>query len=820
MAYQLTVQKVEQTCLFTLTWGRGQQIPARLPYPPALDRVYRQWQRAYLDFYQQPEQAGLRGRPGAVGQVMAQTVDCHSQLVQAEARLLSEFHRWLRHGELYDIRRCLGQRPATDPGELFLTCHPLALARLPWEAWEIGAEFGRAPVHLVRSPMTVQGAPPPPGRRYRARVLVILGDDTGIGLSGDRQALTRLSHLVDVTVVGWTPGQDTVALKQAIGEAIADPQGWDVLFFAGHSNEAAAVDGVIYVAPQTALSIRELTPALQAAKTHGLQFALFNSCSGLNIAEALVDLGLSQVAVMREPIHNAVALVFVQEFLQALARHEDVQAALAAACRHLKLDQQITYPSAYLIPSLFRHPDSVPFRIEPRSWRHLLRRWLPGRRQTAALVAVALLSGVPAVRESLLSGRLLTQAIYRNLTGQLPAADPPVVLVQIDDASIRRSPLLANPSPINLEYLALVVEELRSHGVKVVGIDYLIDRPRDNAAILTAALARSVESNQTWFVFFSHWINGEEIGPNSAVDLTDLRWSMQGLTDAYPWYLMHPWSPDSCLGSCPFSYLLALSALYERTADPPTVQPTLTNRDRLNVALLEDIRTRQRQDTSLARLARRHSPALTVSPLFLSQRWLYPFVDFSIPPNRVMHRISAHRLLAGLDGADIAQLQAADVVLIGAVGYSEAIGDGWEEIHPEPWAFTYWRTQGEDTDTIETFSGVEFLAYSTHHFLRNQGLVAIPTLWMVGLAAGVGRGWVLWRERRERRERRSDGWRSVAAVMTASGVYGLGSVQLALWTPVVLPWLLPTVTVWIYVIPALVGNRLDTPWRRRNDGFR
>jgi hypothetical protein len=809
MAYQLTVQKVEQTCLFTLTWGRGQKLQATVPYPPALDRIYRQWQRAYLDFYQQSDQPALRGRPGAVGQVVAQTVDRHSHLVQAEAQLLSEFHRWLRHGDLYEIRRCLGQRPATDPGDLFLTCNPIALARLPWEAWEIGTEFGRAPVHILRTPVNVQGQAPAPRQRYRARVLVILGDDTGIGLGGDRQALDSLSHLVDVTVIGWTPGQDTVALKQAICEAIADPNGWDILFFAGHSNEADVVDGVIYVAPKAALSIRELTPALQTAKAQGLQFALFNSCSGLNIADALVDLGLSQVAVMREPIHNAVALVFVRQFLQALARHEHVQAALATACRHLKLDQQITYPSAYLIPSLFRHPDSVPFRIEPRSWRHTLRRWLPGRRQAAALAAVAVLSVVPTVRESLLAGRLLAQAMYRNLTGQLPPEEPPVVLVQIDDASIRRSLLLENPSPINLEYLALVVEELRTHGAKVVGIDYLIDRPRDNAEVLTAALRRSVESNQTWFVFFSHWINGEEIGPNSAVELTDFRWSMQGLTDAYPWYLMHPWSPDSCLRSCPFSYLLALSAQYEQQADPLNVQPDLANTDRLNSALLEDIRTRQRQDTELAQLAQRHSPAITVSPLFLRQRWLYPFVDFSVPPNRVMYRISAHELLEGLETEAIRQLQAAEVVLIGAVGYSEAEGDGWEEIHPEPWAFTYWRNRDQDTDTIDTFSGVEFLAYSTHHFLRGHGLVAVPTLWMVGLAALVGRGWVLWGRWPKAGTSGPSKSQALWALTAASGLYGLVGLQIALWTPVVLPWLLPTVTVWIYVLPPVWKNTHD-----------
>lgn len=99
--------------------------------------------------------------------------------------------------------------------------------------------------------------------------------------------------------MGWQPGQEIAELKAKISAAIADERGWDVLFFAGHSNETVLTGGELAIAPNVSLSISEITPQLLKAKQRGLQFALFNSCSGLTLANSLIDLGLSQVAVMR-----------------------------------------------------------------------------------------------------------------------------------------------------------------------------------------------------------------------------------------------------------------------------------------------------------------------------------------------------------------------------------------------------------------------------------------------------------------------------------------------------------------------------------------
>ncbi|MEM9002003.1 MAG: CHASE2 domain-containing protein [Cyanobacteria bacterium P01_F01_bin.86] len=794
MTYQLSIQKIQDVCLFELTWGRGQRLRAQVPYSVQLNTCYQQWQRAYVNFYKR----SLRGRVGVVGQVRSSSPDLHSELVQAEARLLSEFHRWLRQGELTDIRKTLSVAARDTPIDLFLTCAPLETARLPWETWEIASEFGGGSIRIARSPNNIRLAPQASApQRRKTRVLVILGDETGLNFAGDRRALRSLQSLVDITFVGWAPGQDTVSLKQSICQAIADPLGWDVLFFAGHSNEADDVAGHIYVAPQTALAIRELHPYLQTAQAHGLQFALFNSCSGLTIADALIEMGLSQVAIMREPIHNQVAQSFLLQFLQSLAKHRDAQDALQDACRFLKLDQHLTYPSAYLVPSLFRHPDSVPFQIRAQGWQQVIQQWLPDAKQALALGVVVVLSVLPSVRETLLSSRLLTQAIYRNVTRQLPTVPPEVVLVQIDDASRRESSDLVNISPIHLGYLASLLESLTQLQARVIGIDYLLDFPQpDLAPILAATVRETVEETGAWLIFSAVIEGGQETGVNPESQIIDRAWAMQAYTNAPQWYLMLPWEQEVCRDLCPFPYLLALTARHHQTAGAPT--PSLTRRMLLRADLMAAIAASE--DPALQAVAQRRISAVTAFSSPFQQRWLRPILDFSLPPNRVFYRVSAHELMTdAVEAETAAAIANASVILIGGVGYVEGgVYAPASDIYPTPLATAYWRIQGSDPTPEKTLAGVEAMAYDVHHQLQSHLVFPVPVLWLVGVAALVGPAIAIHSISPLKTQRR--GMLFLIALTTG---YGWISLQATITTGLLLPWLLPTATVWIYGLPRI-----------------
>ncbi|NEP45361.1 MAG: hypothetical protein F6K35_41540 [Okeania sp. SIO2H7] len=161
---------------------------------------------------------------------------------------------------MYELRERLAQASRdvssrhNDWGiDLFLTFTSPQLVRLPWEAWEIGTEFSPiGNIRIARAPANIHQPLGIPHSSYRQshtrqshtkaqqpRILVILGDDTGIDLTADLDSINSLKHTSKAYVksVGWTGQQSSDELIHEITAAIADPNGWDVLFFAGHSQE-------------------------------------------------------------------------------------------------------------------------------------------------------------------------------------------------------------------------------------------------------------------------------------------------------------------------------------------------------------------------------------------------------------------------------------------------------------------------------------------------------------------------------------------------------------------------------------------------------
>ncbi|MEQ8958285.1 MAG: histidine kinase, partial [Coleofasciculus sp. C2-GNP5-27] len=130
--------------------------------------------------------------------------------------------------------------------------------------------------------------------------------------------------------------------------------------------------------------------------------------------------------------------------------------SLRAACQYHKLEKHLTYPSAYLVPSLFRHPDAPPFRLEPTGWKQRVKRWLPTKPEAIALLVLMFLSLRPGVQDFLLERRVWMQSVYRNITEQIPTAkSPPVLLVHIDRESLIHANIDARRiNPIDRTYLA------------------------------------------------------------------------------------------------------------------------------------------------------------------------------------------------------------------------------------------------------------------------------------------------------------------------------------------------------------------------------
>jgi len=806
-AFYLKVQRIEQVCLFELSWGGGQELNASLPYPQKLTILYQEWHEIYLTFYK----TALRGKVEEIGSITTPPIDWHTKLVQAEAKLLSEFHLWLRSRELYEIRAAIAKasrngRVGTPDAlphniDILLTCNPLDLERLPWEAWEIGTEFAskNEEIRIVRRPINIQATvtnlslrPP-----RKIRVLAILGDDTGLNFQGEMRAIKSLSQVAEVVFIGWQPGKNTAELKTEIVNALTSERGWDILFFAGHSNETNLTGGELVIAPNTALSISEIEQPLTMAKQRGLQFAIFNSCNGLSIANKLIDLGLSQVAVMREPIHNRVAEEFFVRFLQAVAEYKDVHSALLAASQYLKSEKNLTYPSVYFIPSLFRHPDAPLFRLKPFGLKQRLKSLIPTRREAIALSALALISLLLPVQGYLLDQRLLVQAIYRQFTGQVDrVATPPVLLVQIDNDSMAKAKI-SNPKPMDRRYLARLVDRLAALKARVVGVDYLLDR---NQGESDRILAQSIQSairtptHPTWFVFAgTHDENGKWLSVFSDKQFTiaSPNWSLQGEIKVLPQYMQL--FPLIRSNSKPlfFADLLAISHQLQQLPNAP--QPQLNSQKDFwqQISTLDD--------KSILLPERSRLQPLTALSYWLGQMWLHPIIDFSLPAKQVYQTFPASELLEGQVVPKRLQQQ---VVIISAAYDEAGISRDGEDNFDLPAAVSYLRGQ-ENSDSKLT--GGEYHAYMVHHLLTQRLVVPIPDLWMIGLAILLGKAIYLTRRRKSYHS-----ISGIIAVTVITIVYGMVSLQFYISsTAILLPWFLPSVTLWLYALPPVFRKKPD-----------
>lgn len=794
MTFYLKIQQFDQSCAFELSWGQCQQIVVTLAYPNELKLKYQEWQRIYLRFYNN----GMRGRVEDVGSLVAPPVDWNSQLIQAEAQLLAAFHHWLRSAELYEIRATIAQ--ATTNIDVFLTCHPLDLARLPWEVWEFGAEFGKSStrkMRIVRTALNRKEAVNHRRRNGKAKILVILGDETGLNFQAEKKAIAALGSLVETTFIGWQPAVNINELKTQIVQEIAADSGWDILLFLGHSNESSLTGGEIAIAPHVALSISEIEQSLITAKSKGLQFAIFNSCQGLSIANKLIDLGLSQVAVMREPIHNDVAKDFLTQFIQALANYQDVQEALITAAQYLQIEKHLTYPSAYLIPSLFRYPESDLFRLQPSGIRQLIQSLQPSRQEAIALAIILFISLLLPVQNFLLQRRLLVQAIYRQLTNQVETTNnqPPVLLVQIDEESIRKAKI-SNPKPLDRKYLASLVDKLVANQAKVVGIDYLLDRHQEQSdRFLANSIQTAVSQPQpTWFVFAATSnTKGEWL--QTLPNIASLNWSLQGEIEFLPGYMQLFAIDDLQAQPWYFSSLLTLS--YQLQKIPNSPQPKLDSQidflQQINMFLKEG----NKSHLTILSSPSSHLQPVTALSYWLEQMWMHPIVDFSLPPQQIYQTISAWQLL---ENPGIVSNLSQQIVIIVPGGYEDAgiNFNGEDNLHGTnlPLAVKYWRQQQNTLNHNRVLTGGEYHAYMVHHLLTQRLVIPIPDIWLIGIAMILGKSLYLWQSHQKHNLRKL-----LAMITITTGFYGILSLQLYVTSSAVLfPWFLPLATLWFYIL--------------------
>ncbi len=361
----------------TLLMGEEGAVPsvdisARLPAAPHLRSLYQQWQVAYRHLG-----AAVRLEPDPVP--YATNVSLLGDCGDLADQLCAAFNRWLRTDSFRPIHdKLLEHLSAADAVRLILQTAPGIVQRLPWHLWEICDRYPRLEITLSAATYE-KSAVPSTCNRAKIRILAIIGQSQGIDLKTDRDLL---DHLPDAEV-HFLLEPDLKTLSDRLWER----EGWDILFFAGHSatkslkesvqaslSEEARqtsyfsppTNGELYVSEASPIIMSSLKNPLKRAVERGLKIAIFNSCDGLGLAYALADLRISQILVMREPVPDLVAHAFLKSFLDRFSQGESLALSVREAREKLQ-SLEDGFPCASWLPTLYQNPADP-----PPTWRSLL----------------------------------------------------------------------------------------------------------------------------------------------------------------------------------------------------------------------------------------------------------------------------------------------------------------------------------------------------------------------------------------------------------------------------------------------------------------
>jgi CHASE2 domain-containing sensor protein len=484
--------------------SRPEQYIGSLPAATTLVELYRDWRSLYQSLcarvatpteYRQPlrsvAEIGHELDDGDDLEIDEIGITNVSQVSfeQLGQILQDALNTWLSSETFLPIERQLrSQFSPTEEIRVAIATDDDLLRRLPWQHWAFFKDYPRSEMALSCSEYQFRHTAPRLPRK-KARILAVLGNSQGINLERDAQFLKALKDAETQFLVNPS--------RQEFNQQLWDERGWDMFFFAGHS-QTEGETGRIYINenPQhNSLTIEQFEAAIEGAVSNGLKLAIFNSCDGLGLATALSGLHIPQAIVMRESVSNRVAQEFFKYFLAAFAQqHLSLYLAVRQARRQLQgLEDE--FPGASWLPVLCQNPA-----VEPPTWQD----WCGNPKPTADVqpfyrsVQTVLLASLAATA-CVLGIRYLgglqpweLQAFDRLL--QLRSPEPPdrrILIVTIAEEDLHLPEQAQRQGSLSDLALAKLLQTLTPLKPRAIGLDIYRDFPfSPNSAQLAADLKR------------------------------------------------------------------------------------------------------------------------------------------------------------------------------------------------------------------------------------------------------------------------------------------------------------------------------------------
>ncbi|NES23933.1 MAG: CHASE2 domain-containing protein [Symploca sp. SIO3E6] len=456
----------------------------RLAGEPLIESLLVDWRKKYERLVLQPRGDGSAFLKKAVPRSRSSLAkECQAAYESLQTKVSS----WFKSPDFEQIRlrliQSLKSHGISDHQEIMVivqTSDDSLLRRIDWYKWDFfqkhpqaGLIFWGSSYESVIRPNRVT-----PGKKMR--VLCILGQ--GVQNQEDWELL---NNLPDVAAVPLKNPQ-----LEELCQQLRDQQGWDILVYAGHSSsrkdKSGQMRGQIESDLDNILECHDFKHALTAAADKRLQLVIFNSCSGLGLANQLMEFNIPHIIVMRELVPESVAQGFLRvllkefpkqktssaQFWQALlAQLPHQKTSLSTAVRHTQQNLEYfnkEFPGVNSLPVVFQNPTE-----EPLNWERFRTRlfwpWL--RRVFVSSVGVTLL--VMGVRSlGILQSWELNA--YDPLMQMRPreSKDKRLLIVGADEEDLRQ---YRWPLPDHI--LAQLLDKLEQYQPFVIGLDMVRDQP-------------------------------------------------------------------------------------------------------------------------------------------------------------------------------------------------------------------------------------------------------------------------------------------------------------------------------------------------------
>ncbi|WP_341882044.1 CHASE2 domain-containing protein [Synechococcus sp. UW140] len=363
------------------------------------------------------------------------------------------------------------------------------LCSLPWESlclqrpiWRVDGN-GLSKIKQV----TLQARKP--------RVLLVVGAEQGLNLDGEINQLMQLqrSGRIQLTML-----RAEHCNADALRKALTESSGWNAALYLGHSN-SGPMGGVLHLGDGSQINGQSLESHLAIAAKNGLRLLLFNSCSGLQLASVAVRAGINWSICFLELVPSKAAATAFAELLSGLEAGADLVKTLVKTRAILASNEY--FEGCDLLLATVATSDAEEFKLPLRRRRQLvLRLASSSKKQAIAAVAFSavafLMELTPSnpVNTYLLDRRLDVQRAWRQLVKQpgpqVDVSNKPIPVLLLNQDTIRALGVPAVADHTSRYALAEVLKRTPPDQVPVVGLDVLIDQPRNGTNQLAEVIQK------------------------------------------------------------------------------------------------------------------------------------------------------------------------------------------------------------------------------------------------------------------------------------------------------------------------------------------